>query len=265
MSISESKIDEIVSSLLEAEEKKVPIDPITKKYPNMNINDAYRIQLKLIDERKRRGEVVIGKKVGLTSKAMQELARINEPDYGFLTDRMVVYEDFPISLSELIQPRVEAEIAFVLKSDLKGPGVIVTNVLHATDYIMPSLEIIDSRQKRDTSKRRIEDSISDNAGTGRVVFGGRKTPIENLDLRYIGLVFEKNGMVISTAAGAAVLGNPVQAVAWLANKLSLFGVTLYAGETILSGSLIAAVNISPGDSFSATFDHIGSVKTKFIE
>jgi 2-oxopent-4-enoate hydratase len=264
MRISESKIDEIVSLLLEAEEKKMPIDPITKKNPNIDINDAYRIQLKLIDERKKRGEIIVGKKVGLTSKAMQELAGINEPDYGFLTDRMVVYEDFPISLSGLIQPRVEAEIAFVLKKDLKGPGVIVSDVLHATDYIMPSLEIIDSRQKRDIG-RRIEDSISDNAGTGRVIFGGRKSPIDNLDLRYMGLVFEKNGMVISTAAGAAVLGNPVQAVAWLANKLSLFGVTLYTGETILSGSLIAAVDISPGDSFLATFDHIGSVKTKFIE
>jgi 2-oxopent-4-enoate hydratase len=256
-------VDEVVSRLLNAEEKRVPIEPLTIKYPNMRIDDAYKIQLKLIEEREKRGEVVVGKKVGLTSKAMQELVGINEPDYGFLTDRMVVFEEFPIKFSELIQPRIEAEIAFVLKEDLKGPGILVSDVLRATDYVMPSLEIIDSRIKR--GNRRIEDSIADNAGTGRVVFSGKKTSIADIDLRCVGLIFEKNGAIVSTAAGAAVLGNPVQAVAWLANKLSEFGITLYAKEIILSGSLIAAVDIKPKDSFSAKFDRLGSVKAKFVD
>jgi len=230
----------------------------------MMIDDAYKIQLRLIEEKKKRGEIVVGKKVGLTSKAMQDLAGIDEPDYGFLTDRMVVFEGFPIKLSELIHPRVEAEIVFVLKEDLEGPGVLVSDVLRATDYIMPALEIIDSRIKRD-KRRRIEDSISDNAGTGRVVFSGKMSSITNMDLRRVGLVFEKNGDVISTAAGAAVLGNPAQAVAWLANKLSRYGVALHEREIILSGSLIAAIDVGPGDSVTATFDRIGSVKAKFVE
>lgn len=265
MSISETVIEEYVKDLLEAEDTRVPIEPITKKYPSLNTEDAYKIQLKLIEEKKKRGEVIIGKKVGLTSKAMQELAGINEPDYGFLTDRMVVLEDFPNKLSELIRPAVEAEIAFVLKDDLTGPGVLVSDVLQATDFIMPSLEIIDGRTKRDTGEWRVENSILDNAGTGRVVFGGKRCSIDDVDLRCMGLIFEKNGEVVSTAAGAAVYGNPVQAITWLANKLSGFGVTLYAGETILSGFLIAAVRANKGDFFTATFDHIGSVKVKFIE
>jgi len=264
LGISESMVDEVVSRLLEAEYNRTPIDPITTKYPDMMIDDAYKIQLRLIEEKRKRGEIVVGKKVGLTSKAMQELAGIDEPDYGFLTDRMVVFEGFPIKLSELIHPRVEAEIVFVLKEDLEGPGVLVSDVLRATDYIMPALEIIDSRIKRD-KRRRIEDSISDNAGTGRVVFSGKMSSITDMDLRRVGLIFEKNGDVISTAAGAAVLGNPAQAVAWLANKLSRYGVTLHEREIILSGSLIAAIDVGPGDSVTAIFDRIGSVKAKFVE
>jgi 2-oxopent-4-enoate hydratase len=264
MSISDSIIEEYAMALLKAEETRIPIEPITRKYPNLSTEDAYKIQLKIIEEKKKRGEVIIGKKIGLTSKAMQELAGINEPDYGFLTDRMVVFEDFPIKLSELIQPAVEAEIAFVLKEDLNGPGVLVSDVLRATDYVMPSLEIIDGRTKRYPGERRVENSILDNAGVGRVVLGGTKSSLDDIDLRLVGLVFEKNGEVISTAAGAAVYGNPAQAVAWLANKLSEFGVALNSGETIISGSLIAAVRVKEEDCFNASFDRIGSVKVKFI-
>jgi len=263
LGISEEVVEGIAKRLLEAEDKRVPIDAVTAKYPGITINDAYRIQLKLIEKRKRRGEVVIGKKIGLTSKAMQQVAGINEPDYGHLTDRMVVLEGLPIRISELIQPMVEAEIAFVLKEDLKGPGVLVSDVIRATEYIMPSLEIIDGRIKRDG--RRIEDSISDNAGTGRVVFSGRMSSIADVDLRYVGLVFEKNGDVISTAAGAAVLGNPAQAIAWLANKLSEYGVSLNAREVVISGSLIAANKVGPGDNVTATFDRLGSVTAKFVD
>jgi 2-oxopent-4-enoate hydratase len=265
MSISGTVIEKYVQDLLIAEDTRVPIEPITDQFPNLTTEDAYNIQLRLIEEKKKRGEIIIGKKIGLTSKAMQELAGIAEPDYGFLTDRMVVFEGFPIKLSELIRPAVEAEIAFVLKNDLTGPGVLVSDVLQATDFIMPSLEIIDGRTKRGSGKRRVENSILDNAGTGRVVFGGKRCSIEDIDLRCMGLIFERKGEVVSTAAGAAVFGNPVQAVAWLANKLSRYGVTLHAGETILSGSLIAAIRANKGDFFTATFDHIGSVKAKFIE
>jgi 2-oxopent-4-enoate hydratase len=264
MSLSEKIVEEYAKALIKAEDTQTPIEPITKQHPELNLEDAYKIQLKIIEEKTKRGEIIIGKKIGLTSKAMQELAGINEPDYGFLTDRMIIYEDFPIKRSELINPRVEAEIAFVLKKELKGPGVTVSDVIQATDYVMPCLEIIDGRTTRIPGERRVENSILDNAAVGKVVFGAKRCPIDDIDLRIIGLVFERNGEIVSTAAGAAVYGNPIQAVAWLANKLSQFGVTLKAGETIISGSLIAAVQAGAGDCFTATFDRLGPVKVKFI-
>lgn len=264
MSLPDSIIEEYALALIEAEDTQTPIEPITKEYPDLSTEDAYKIQLRLIEEKTKRGEVIIGKKIGLTSKAMQERAGIDEPDYGFLTDKMVAYEDFPIKLSELIMPAVEVEIAFVLQEDLQGPGVLVSDVLQATDYIMPCLEIIDGRTIRYPGEWRVENSILDNAAVGRVVFGGKRCSLDDVDLRYVGMVFEKNGEIISTAAGAAVYGNPVQAVAWLANKLSEFGVILKSGETIISGSLIAADRVSAGDNYAATFDRLGSVKVKFV-
>jgi 2-oxopent-4-enoate hydratase len=262
MSLSEKVIEEYAKALIVAEDTQTPIEPITTEYPELNIEDAYKIQLKVIEEKTKRGESIIGKKIGLTSKAMQSRAGIDEPDYGFLTDKMIVFEDFPVKRSEFINPSVEAEIAFVLKKDLKGPGVLVSDVIQATDYIMPCLEIIDGRRIR-RPNRRVEDSILDNAGAGKVVFGAKKTLLEGIDLRLVGLVFEHNGEIVSTATGAAVYGNPIQAVAWLANKLAQFGVSLEKGETIISGSLIAAVKANAGDVFTATFDRLGTVKIKF--
>ena len=264
MSLSDKIVEDYAKAIIKAEDTQTPIEPITKKYPNLNIQDAYRIQLKIVEEKTKRGEKIIGKKVGLTSKAMQQMGGIFEPDYGFLTDKMIVYEDFPVKRSEFINPRVEAEIAFVLKKDLKGPGVLVSDVLSATDYVMPCLEIIDGRTIRTPGGFRVENSILDNAAVGKVVFGAKRCCVDDIDLRYVGLVFEQNGEIVSTAAGAAVYGNPVQAMAWLANKLSEFDVSLKAGETIISGSLIAAVQANVGDSFMATFDRLGSVKVKFV-
>ena len=262
MSITDKIIEDYAKALIVAEDTQTPIEVLTTKYPNLNFEDAYKIQLKIIELKTKRGEKIIGKKIGLTSKAMQQLASILEPDYGFLTDAMLAYEDFPVKRSDLINPRVEAEIAFVLKKDLIGPGVTVSDVLQATDYVMPCLEIIDSRVI--SLERRVENSILDNAAVGKVVFGAKRTSIDGIDLRTVGLIFEKNGEIVTTAAGAAVYGNPVHAVAWLANKLSEFGVELKAGESIISGSLIAAVVANAGDVFRATFDRIGTVKVKFI-
>ena len=263
MSLTDKVIEEYAKALIVAEDTQTPIESLTNQYPELNFEDAYKIQLKIIEGKTKRGEKIVGKKIGLTSKAMQQLANIHEPDYGFLTDRMIVYEDFPVKRSDLINPRVEAEIAFVLKKDLKGPGVTVSDVLLATDFVMPCLEIIDSRVT--SLERRVENSILDNAAVGKVVFGAKRTNIMDVDLRTVGLVFEQNGEIVATAAGAAVYGNPAQAVAWLANKLSEFGVELNAGETVISGSLIAAVAANVGDVFTATFDRLGSVKVKFIK
>lgn len=254
-------IDELARMLLEAEEKREPIDPLTKTYPQISIEDAYRIQLKNVDAKIARGEKIVGKKIGLTSKGMQKLFGVNEPDYGHLTDRMIVLEGECIDLRELIQPKIEAEIAFVLKDDLKGPGITPADVLRATEGVMPALEIIDSRIR--DWKIKIQDTIADNASSARFVLGGRIVDVRNIDLRLVGLVFEVNGEIISTAAGAAVMGNPVSSVAWLANKLASYGTYLKSGEVILSGSLIAAVDIKPGYIVRATFDKLGSVTIRF--
>jgi len=262
MALDEKTIGELAKQLLEAEDNRKPIDPITDKYPSISIGEAYKIQLKVVHLKKKRGQVVVGKKIGLTSKGMQQLLGVNEPDYGHILDKMMIYEGEALSLSQLIQPKVEAEIAFLLKKDLKGPGVTVASVIDATEGVMPAIEIIDSRIKN--WKIKIQDTVADNASSARVILGGRIMPIEELDLRYVGMVLEKNGEIVATGAGAAVLGNPAQSVAWLANKLSEFGITLKAGEIIMSGSFTAAVEASPNDAIKATFNHLGSVTVKFI-
>ncbi|MEM3550620.1 MAG: 2-keto-4-pentenoate hydratase [Candidatus Bathyarchaeia archaeon] len=262
MSIDENKIEEIAKQLLEAEDKRKPIDPITDKNPKITIEDAYKIQLRIVDFKKQRGQIIVGKKIGLTSKGIQNLLGVNEPDYGHILNKMVIYEGEPLSLSQLIQPKVEAEIAFLLKKDLNGPGVTVADVLDATKGVMPAIEVIDSRIR--DWKIKIHDTVADNASGARILLAGRIMPIEEIDLRYIGMVLEKNGEVVATGAGAAVLGNPVQAVAWLANKLYEFDITLKSGEIIMSGSFTAAVPVSSNDVIKATFDHLGPVTLKFI-
>ncbi|MEM1550734.1 MAG: 2-keto-4-pentenoate hydratase [Candidatus Bathyarchaeia archaeon] len=262
MVLDERTIDGLAEELLEAENKRKPIDPITDRYPSISIEESYKIQLRVVHLKSQDGQVVVGKKIGLTSKGMQQLLGVNEPDYGHILDKMVLYDGENISLSQLIQPKVEAEIAFILKKDLRGPGVTVASVLDATEGVMPAIEVIDSRIKN--WRIKIQDTIADNASSARVVLGERMLPPQKINLKYVGMVFEKNGEIAATAAGAAVLGNPAQSVAWLANKLSEFGITLKSGEIILSGSLIAAVEVTPKDVIKATFDRLGSVTVKFI-
>jgi len=262
MAVDEKTIGELAEQLLEAEDKRKPIDPITDKYPSISIEEAYKIQLKVVHLKKQRGHVIVGKKIGLTSKGMQQLLGVNEPDYGHILDKMMIYEGEALSLSQLIQPKVEAEIAFLLKKDLKGPGVTVASVLNATEGVMPAIEVIDSRIK--DWKIKIQDTVADNASSARVILGGKMLPPRELDLKCIGMVLEKNGEIVATSAGAAVLGNPAQSVAWLANKLSEFGIALKAGEIIMSGSLVAAIEAMSNDVIRATFDRLGSVAVKFI-
>lgn len=259
--LEERIIEELAGELVKAENERIPIQPITEMYPEITTDDAYKIQLKVIKIKEERGEKVVGKKIGLTSKQMQELLGVYEPDYGHIMDVMMCFEEDSIDTSQLIQPKVEAEIAFILNESLEGPGVTVAKVLKATKGVIPAIEVIDSRIK--DWKIKIQDTVADNASIGRVVLGGRITPVENLDLRLVGMVFKKNGKIISTSAGAAVLGNPAQAVAWLANKLADYGVKLEAGEIILSGSLIPAVDVKPGDYVEAEFNGLGLVSTYF--
>jgi len=262
MALTEEVIEKISQQLLEAEKTCHPIDAISEKYPDMTYDDAYAIQLKTIEKKVKAGAVVVGRKIGLTSKAMQELIGLDEPDFGIIVDNRVFSEREPIPAKSMIVPRIEAEIGFLLKDDLKGPGVTVVDVLAATAGVMPLLEVKDSRIRN--LKPTIKDAIADNATSGIVILGGKLTPLaSDIDLRLVGMIFEKNGKVVSTAAGAAALGNPAEPVAWLANKLTRYGITLRKGEFIMSGGLARAEEVKPGSFFRATFDRLGSVSALF--
>ena len=252
-----------IAQLLYTSEKEImPIsEPLTQSYPQITVEDAYKIQLANVKRRLEEGAIVIGKKIGLTSVPMQQMLGVPEPDYGHLLDNMIVDEEIAINANSLLQPKVEAEIIFVLKKELKGPGVTLAQVLQATEGVFPAFEIIDSRIK--DWKIKIEDTVADNASSALFIIGSQMVSIKDLNLKYVGMVLEKNGSIIDTAAGAAVLGHPAIAVAWLANKLAEYDISLKPGELILSGSLTKAYEVKSGDVFTATFGNIGRVKATF--
>lgn len=254
-------IQSLAVELDESQRSRMPVAPLTERFPNMTIQQAYAVQSAGIQMRLDQGRRVVGKKIGLTSKAMQNLLGVYEPDFGVLLDDMVALNGEMIPASRLLQPRCEGEIAFLLKKDLTGPGVTTADVLLATEAVMPALEIVDSRVR--DWKIRLVDTVADNASSGMLVLGNAFHRVESVDLRLVGMVFEKNGEVLSTGAGAAVLGHPASAVAWLANKLAEFEMPLRAGEIILSGAVTAAANVSAGDFFQAEFDRFGRVAVKF--
>lgn len=254
-------IQEAATLLLEAEKTKQAIKPLTVSYPDITVDEAYYIQLEQIHRKVEKGAVIVGKKIGATSKAIQQMFQVNQPDYGHLLDDMMFVEGETISLDQYVQPKVEFEIAFVLKKDLKGSNVTVLDVVEATDYIMPAIEIIDSRIEN--WQIQFEDTVADNGSSAGAVIGGKPTSLANIDLAHIGMVVSKNGEYLDSAAGAAVLGNPLRAVAWLANSLGKYDVSLKAGEVVLSGALTAAMPIEDNDTFTAEFDHIGTVTASF--
>ena len=248
--------------LFQAEKGAYQIDRITNQFPDMTVEDAYAIQLENISKKVLEGEKVIGLKVGLTSKAMQNLLGVNEPDYGHLTNKMLLNEGECCKVKELIQPKVEGELAFCLKKPLKGPGVTIADVYNAAGWVVPAIEIVDSRIK--DWKIKLYDTISDNGSSAKLVLGNRMTKISDIDMRLVGMMLEKNGELVSTGTGAEVWGNPAAAVAWLANKLSEFNIELKEGNIILSGAVTAAVPAEAGDVFTVSFHGMGSVSVKFI-
>lgn len=254
-------IEELAAGLAEAERTVVPIEPLTETHPGLDIEDAYQIQLTAIKARLDAGATVRGHKIGFTSKAMQVQLGVDVPDYGHLMDDMFLPEEEVIGRSELIIPRVEPEVAFVLGSGLEGPGLTAADVIRATDYVAPALEIIDSRVV--DWRIKIEDTIADNASAARVVLGGPPRSLRGLDLAHLPVVLRKDGAIQETAAGAAVLGNPVNAVVWLLNALAAYGVGAEAGHVILSGSFCTSVFAEAGESISASFGDFGTVFTHF--
>lgn len=257
----EMNLQQAADKLYEAEKKCCQIDMISAENPGMTIDDAYQIQLINVKRKLSEGEKLIGMKIGLTSKAMQKLLNVDVPDYGHLTDRMLVLEGETCHANQLIQPKVEGEVAFCLKETLKGPGLTTADVYAATDYVVPALEIVDSRIKN--WKFKLADTIADNGSSARLVVGSRMTPIHEVDMRLTGMNFEKNGELLSSGTTAEVWGNPAAAVAWLANQLSVYGIELKKNSIVLAGALTAATPVVSGDFVTASFQGMGSVEVKF--
>lgn len=253
----------IAESLLEAYQTKKPIAPLTATKPDITVDEAYQIQLLQIEKKLSEGDEIVGKKIGLTSKAMQNLFNVSEPDYGHILASMVLEDGAEISIDRMIQPKIEFEIAFVLKEDIQGPNVTEEQIIAATDYIVPAFEIIDSRIE--DWKIRFEDTVADNGSSAYAILGGKPTCLEDVDLETLGMNISKNGHFVDHATGAAVMGNPVRAVAWLANALGKYDIGLKKGEFILSGALTAALPVESGDTFIADFAHLGTIQVTFEE
>ena len=250
-------------ALLQAEKEKKPIAPFTSLIEEISIKDAYQIQIYQIEKKVEQGALVKGKKIGLTSKVMQDMFNVSTPDYGHILDNMIFDEGSPIHVERFIQPKVEFEIAFVLKEDLIGPNITAKDVIAATEYVVPAIEIIDSRIE--DWKFKFEDTVADNGSSAGAVIGQRQTKIGNVDLVTEKLSVYKNDQLIDEATGEAVMGNPVHAVAWLANTLSEYNISLQKGEIILAGALTKAIIFEPGDTFTAKFETLGEVSISFTE
>lgn len=260
--LNERLADELYTAL--RERRTVP--PITERHPALTIDDAYAISLGTMARRQQGGERVIGKKIGVTSKAVQDMLGVHQPDFGFLTDWMLVEGEIDIDGKKLIAPRAEAEIAFILKDGLKGPGVTAPDVVAATAAIVPCFEIVDSRI--DDWKISIVDTVADNASCGVFILGEQRIRADCIDLPNVHVAVAKNGKPLFEGIGSAVQGDPAQAVAWLANTLGTYGVTLDAGDVILSGSLVPLAPAVKGDVFEMILSDrgrmIGTCVARFI-
>ena len=256
-----TNIQKYADMLREAEASRKSIPPLTETDESLDIDDAYAIQLANVEHTVRAGHVVSGKKIGLTSEGIQKQLGVNEPDYGHLFAAMEC-PDGMVEADKLMQPKIEGEIAFVLKDDLAGGKVTAEDVRRATDYVVAAFEIVDSRVA--DWKIKLVDTVADNASSGRYVLGEKKMSLDEVDLPNVPMILTKNGEKAGEGRGSAVLGDPAEAVAWLANRLWGYGVTLKKGEVILSGAFSAAPEAEKGDEFTADFGPMGKATAKFV-
>ena len=265
---SEALIQQLAAELNQAEKTRVQVEHFSKRYPKMIIPDGYAISRAWVKMKVAEGRTVKGHKIGLTSRAMQQASQINEPDFGALLDDMFFAEGGDIPMSRFIAPRVEVELAFVLGKRLQGPNVTLFEVLAATEYVVPAIEIIDARieqfDRHTKVMRKVFDTISDNAANAGIITGGRPVKPDAVDLRWCGALLYKNGVIEETGLAAAVLNHPASGVAWLANKLSAYGEFLEAGEVVLGGSFTRPVNAVAGDTFHADYGHLGNIAFRFV-
>lgn len=262
--MNQSELSTIAASLFQARTSASPVDALTAQYPAISIADAYSVsEINLKRRCEQGGVTLMGKKIGLTSRAVQKQLGVEEPDYGYLTSDMNLPEGESLSRSSLILPRVEGEVAFVLKKELRGPGVTMEQVIAATDYILPSIEIIDSRVR--DWKIKIQDTIADNASSSHFVLGRKRISLSGVDLPHEVMSLRVNGIERSTGSGAACLDHPCLAVAWLANAMGKYGVSLKAGEVILSGAFGPVVPVNAGDKVEVEISKLGKVSCGFGE
>ena len=256
------EVNEFSQHLREAEETHNSVKALTDIKKDLSIDEAYQIQLATIQNKVDAGARIVGMKIGLTSIAMQELLGVNEPDYGHLLDTMVVSNGGSVTKERVLQPKVEGEVAFILKKELQGPNVTKEDVLNATDYVVPAIEIVDSRIS--DWKIKLEDTIADNASSGLYVLGENKTSVDEINLAEVKMDLYKNGELMNSGKGSAALDHPANCVAWLANKMADYNKSLKPGDVILSGALSAAVNSHPGDEFSVKMEPLGEVSVRFV-
>jgi 2-keto-4-pentenoate hydratase len=263
MNVAQGPVSELAERLWDAEAVRIPVSPLSAERPDLLPEEAYAVQACNVERRLAAGRVIRGRKLGLTSLAMQELLGITGPISGVLLDDMIVEESDQIRYEEFIQPRAEAEIALRLGRDLSGPGVSTAQALAAIDGALAAIEIGDSRIA--DWRVKLVDSVADNASSARLVLGGRVTPVSGLDLRLVGVLFYRNGVPVDSGAGAAALGHPARCVAWLASKLSEQGSGLRRGDIVLTGGLHRMVPVRPGDVLRAEFAHLGAVSAHFTD
>jgi 2-oxo-hept-3-ene-1,7-dioate hydratase len=247
--------------LMAAEKERRQAVQLSKTWPGISMEDAYAISTEVADRKIAAGAKLIGFKVGLTSKAMQRSSQIDEPDYGHLLDAMLIADGARVPHEKFCLPRVEVELAFVLEKPLRGPGVGLTDVLSATEYVVPAIEIVDARLQ---DPRKIFDTVADNGAAAGIVVGGRPVGPRDVDLRWVGGIMYRNAEIEETGVAAGVLGHPALGVAWLANKLGQHGVTLNAGHLVLAGSFTRVVYARKGDTLHADFGALGGLAVQFV-
>lgn len=254
----------IVDQLWAVPSTRLQLPLLTRTWPDIAVEDAYAIQQAILERRYLAGERLAGYKVGLTSRAMQELAGSTEPDFSALTDTMFLPETSQVRAADYFDPLVEIEIAFVMKSPLAGPGLNAADIVRATDFVLPAIELCDFRVAR-VPGLTVVDTVADLAACGSVILGGRPVRLETIDVRTIAGSLIRNGVVEQQGLASAVLGNPITSVAWLANKLAAFGVAFEPGQVILSGSFVRAVPVVSGDRVVARFDApFGDIELEFV-
>lgn len=259
---------QLALDLQAAESTRTQVEHFSKRHPELTIDDSYAIQREWIRLQRDVGRTPVGRKIGLTSRAMQIASQITEPDHGVLLDSMVLRDGSEVDAGRFIVPRFEVEFAFILGKRLEGPGVSLFDVLRATDYVVPALELIDARieqfDRLTKAPRTVRDTIADNAANAGIVLGGRPMKVEAVDWRWAGALLFKNGVIEESGLGAAVMNHPANGVAWLANKIAPYGEALHPGEIILGGSFTRPVACAAGDTFHADYGTLGSISVRFV-